>query len=106
MGGRMEAGKRQGQPRRLTDSFIIVSGSLGEDCLVGRSWWGGGKWSMRGALPSISSEDGFKRVGAPIFIENLLCARHRADVLHLTFPREPQPVHQGGIRDHPVNPPI
>ena len=49
MGGRMEAGKRQGQPRRLTDSFIIVSGSLGEDCLVGRSWWGGGQVEYEGS---------------------------------------------------------
>lgn len=37
-----------------------------------------------------------------MFIEHLLYARHFADVLHLTFPREPQPAHQAVIRDHLV----
>lgn len=66
----------------------------------------GGKWSRRGALPSLFSEDSSKHVGAPKFVEQLRSAMRHTDVLHLPFSREPWPVHQGSIRDHPVNPPI
>ena len=57
---------------------------------------------MRGAQPSHSSEGNFKYVGTPWFIEHLLCARHCAGVLHLTFPAEAQPARPCGIRDHLV----
>lgn len=44
---------------------------------------------MRGALPSISSEDCFTHIGTPVFTEPPPHVRHCADVLPLTFPREP-----------------
>lgn len=59
-----------------------------------------------GFVPSLSSEDSSKHVGAPKFVEQLLCAMHHTDVLHLPFSRQPWPVYQGSIRDHLVNPPI
>lgn len=54
----------------------------------------GGKWSRRGALPSLSSEDSSKHVGAPEFVEQLRCAMRHTDVLHPPFFREPWPVCQ------------
>lgn len=54
-----------------TGTFVIVPDSLEEDPLVGRN---GGTGECEGSPTSLSSEDCFKSVGTPIFIEHLRCA--------------------------------
>ena len=74
------AGKRQRSTKEMNQYFchslwLPAGGSCWQK-------WAGGQVEYEGSSAvSLSSEDGFKHVGTPVFIGHLLCGSHCANMV-------------------------